>query len=149
MARLVELDPRNAEGARRAAAEAGLRGVEVVTGDAAATRHYVDLAPAQLVVMCGVFGNITDADVQRVLDRCTGLCATGGTLVWTRHRQPPDLVPRICEWLAERGFEQRWLSEPNAGFGVGVHRFAGEPRLLAADESMFTFRGYRALRGTG
>ncbi|MFD5316175.1 class I SAM-dependent methyltransferase [Streptomyces sp. NPDC127098] len=149
VARLVELDPRNAEVVRRAAVEAGLRGVDVVTGDAAATRHYVDLAPARLVLMCGVFGNITDSHIRRVLDHCTALCATGGTLIWTRHRRPPDLVPDICGWLAERGFEQRWLPEPDAGFGVGVHRFTGEPAALPADASMFTFRGYRALRGTG
>ncbi|GAB2888903.1 class I SAM-dependent methyltransferase family protein [Streptomyces mayteni] len=146
VARLVELDPRNADAAREAAAEAGLRGVEVVTGDAAATDHYLGLAPARLVLLCGVFGNITDADIRRTLDHATRLCATGGTLVWTRHRNPPDLVPEICDWLAERGFERRWLSEPDTGFGVGAHRFAGGPGRLTAGERMFTFVGYRALR---
>ncbi|MFK0022875.1 hypothetical protein [Streptomyces sp. NPDC090798] len=59
-ARLVELDGRNAEMAVRAAGAAGLSGVEVVVGDAASTDHHQDLAPADLVLLCGVLGNLTD-----------------------------------------------------------------------------------------
>jgi hypothetical protein len=95
--------------------------------------------------MCGVFGNITDEDVERTVDYCAQLCRAGGTLVWTRHRKPPDLVPQICRWLEARGFGRQWLSEPNAGFGVGVHRFAGDPQRLSLHQRMFTFRGYDVL----
>ena len=55
-ARLVELDPRNTAVARRLAAEAGLTGVEVVTGDASLASQYASLVPAYLVVACGLFG---------------------------------------------------------------------------------------------
>ena len=48
-------------------------------------------------------------------------------MVWTRGRFEPDLVPRICDWFASRGFEQVWVSEPDRGYGVGAHRFAGKP----------------------
>ncbi|MEU0837552.1 hypothetical protein [Streptomyces sp. NPDC005969] len=96
-----------------------------------------------------MFGNITDEDVETTVDFCTGLCRTGGVLIWTRHRKAPDLVPQICQWLEDRGFEQQWLSEPEAGFGVGVHRFAREPRPLAADGRMFTFAGYDVLAQAG
>src|SRR5690348_11527682 len=48
-ARLVELDPALAAAARRAAGEAGLPGVEVVTGDASLTDAYAGLVPAHLV----------------------------------------------------------------------------------------------------
>ncbi|MGP3968477.1 SAM-dependent methyltransferase [Streptomyces sp. 6N223] len=148
-ARLVELDEGNAALARRAGEGAGLRSLEVVVGDAALTRHYAGMVPAELVLACGVFGNITDEDVERTLEHCAQLCARGGTLIWTRHRQPPDLVPRICAWLAERGFEPVWLSDPEAGYGVGVHRFAAEPQPLASDARMFTFVGYDALPSGG
>jgi hypothetical protein len=146
-ARLVEWDPRNAAAARGAAEAAGLERVEVVVGDAALTDQYQGLAPAELVLFCGVFGNITDEDVERSVSACTRLCAHGGTLVWTRHRKPPDLVPRICDWLEQRGFVRRWLSEPDAGFGVGVHRFDGEPGPLPPAERMFHFVGYDILVG--
>ncbi|MFC5815262.1 methyltransferase domain-containing protein [Nonomuraea harbinensis] len=138
-ARLVELDPGNAAIARRAAAAAGLDQVEVVTADAARTDCYEGMAPADLVLACGLFGNLTDEDVRRTVGYCARLCATGGTVIWTRHRTPPDLVPLICEWFGERGFELSWLSDPEAGFGVGAHRFTGRPEPLTPGERMFTF----------
>ena len=58
-ARLVELDPRIAAAARQRAAAAGLSLVDVVTGDAGLAGAYAGLAPADLVLACGVFGNIT------------------------------------------------------------------------------------------
>ncbi|MPZ26740.1 MAG: hypothetical protein GEV12_09835 [Micromonosporaceae bacterium] len=59
--------------------------------------------------------------------------------MWTRHRQPPDLVPQICAWFGECGFELVWLSEKDQGYGVGAHRFAGSPDPLPAGVRMFTF----------
>lgn len=142
-ARLVELDARIAAAATHAAA--GLSGVDVVVGDASITDHYAGMVPATLVLVCGVFGNITDADIRRTVGFCTRLCATGGTVVWTRHRGAPDRVPVICEWFEDSGFERRWVSDPAEEFGVGVHRFTGQPGPLALGERMFTFVGYDAL----
>jgi hypothetical protein len=145
-ARLVELDPRNAAAARQFAADAGLSQVEVVTGDAAQMDAYAGLVPANLVLACGVFGNITDEDVARTIRCCAGLCATGGTAVWTRGRRRPDLIPQICEWFAAEGFELLGVSEPKTKWGVGAHRFAGTPAPLPARERMFTFVGGNVLR---
>ncbi|MET9298377.1 methyltransferase domain-containing protein [Micromonospora aurantiaca] len=147
-ARLVELDPRNTDPARRAAADAGLTGVEVVTGDASLTDRYADLAPADLVLVCGIFGNISDDDVRATVRHCASLCATGGTVLWTRHRREPDLVPVICEWFAEEGFEPVAVNSPADGVGVGAHRFTGTPRPLAPGVRMFTFVGYDVLERT-
>jgi hypothetical protein len=61
--------------------------------------RYVDLAPADLVLMCGIYGNIAPADIEATVAACAGLCARGGTVIWTRGRlNTPggDLVPRIC-----------------------------------------------------
>jgi Putative methyltransferase len=145
-ARLVELDPRNAAAARQLAADAGLTQVEVITGDAAQTDAYAGLVPANLMLACGVFGNITDQDVARTIRCCAGLCATGGTVVWTRGRRKPDLIPQICEWFAAEGFELLGVSEPETKWGVGAHRFAGTSAPLPAGERMFTFVGAEVLR---
>jgi len=138
-ARLVELDPRIAALAERTAGSMGLRGVEVVVGDAGLTRQYLGMVPADLVLLCGVFGNITDQDVERTIAHCPQLCGSGATLIWTRHRRAPDLVPQICRWFEEQGFERQWLSDPEERWGVGVHRFVGQPLPLASNRRMFTF----------
>lgn len=144
-ARLVELDPGNTAVAARTAAD--MPGVEVRTADAACTDHYADLAPADLVLACGLFGNISDDDIRRTVGFCAELCTTGGTVVWTRHRDAPDRVPRICGWFEESGFTREWLSAPDTVFGVGVHRYAGRPKPLRLGETMFTFVGYESLPG--
>lgn len=144
-ARLVELDAHNVAVARQAAEAAGLSRIEVVAGDAALTDHYRDIAPADLVLVCGLFGNISDADVKRTASFCSRLCKTGGILIWTRHRRPPDLVPLICDGLEADGFTRWWLSDPDAGFGIGVHRFAGKPQPVPPGQRLFTFIGYDAM----
>ena len=148
-ARLVELDPHNAAIARAAAADAGLPAVEVVTADAALTDAYAGLIPADIVLACGVFGNITDEDVKRTVGCCAQLCAASGTVAWTRGRWQPDLIPQICRWFAEQEFELLWLSDPGAGFGVGAHRFSGEPRPRLPGQRMFSFVGHDELRRRG
>ncbi len=60
-------------------------------------------------------------------------------VVWTRHREEPDLVPRILEWFAEAGFEPLFVSPKDAGFGVGAHRYAGPARPLTTGRRLFTF----------
>ncbi|HEX3812054.1 MAG TPA: class I SAM-dependent methyltransferase [Mycobacteriales bacterium] len=140
-ARLVELDPRIADVARESVHGAGLRRVEVVTGDAAALDQYLAIAPADLVLLCGIFGNISEADIERTIDLARGLVRTGGTVVWTRGRGDgdADVVPRICRWFEERPFQRLWLSPPDVTWGVGAHRFTGEPTPLPPGTNMFTF----------
>lgn len=148
-ARLVELDPRNTAAARATARAAGLDQVEVVTADASLTDGYRGMAPADLVLICGLFGNITDEDIERTVDACTQFCKPGGTVVWTRGREVPDRFPRICDWFESRAFERLWVSDPEAVFGVGVHRFHGVTRPLAEGTRLFTFIGYDVLHARG
>ncbi|MEU4222990.1 hypothetical protein AB0F17_01740 [Nonomuraea sp. NPDC026600] len=60
-------------------------------------------------------------------------------MIWTRGRDAPDLVPAICEWFEEDGFERVSL-DSDGRYGVGVHRYAGSPRPLEPGVRMFTFR---------
>lgn len=145
-ARLVELDPRNSQAAEQMSKAAGLHQVEVVTADAALTDHYQGMAPADIVLACGLFGNITDEDIKHTIASCRQLCATGGTIIWTRGRTAPDKVPSICDWFREHDFDLRWLSEPDAGFGVGVHRYIGVSCPLTPGVRMFSFIGYDELK---
>jgi hypothetical protein len=145
-ARLVELDPGNADLARQLAADAGLTRVEVVTGDASLTDQYLDLVPANLVLICGVYGNLRLPDIENTVAACTALCATGGTVIWTRGREPePAVAPQICAWYEQAGFEQVWLAAPEEQMCVGAHRHTGATTPLEPGVSMFRFIGYDAL----
>ena len=108
-ARLVELDEldeRNVAVARQAAQAAGLAGVEVLQADAGITDVCVGAIPAQIVMVCGVFGNITASDVQATVAALPSLCAPGALVLWTRHRVPPDLTPAIRSWFGDAGFPE-------------------------------------------
>jgi hypothetical protein len=63
-------------------------------------------------------------------------------VIWTRGRWAPDLLPRICDWFAGRGFDQLWVSDPAEDFGAGAHRFTGTPDPLEPGARMFTFRDH-------
>ena len=70
------------------------------------------ISPTLTSRACGMFGHLTDDDVRRTIGYCAQLCAHGGTVIWTRERGEPDLVPRIRDWFAEDGFEPVWVSDP-------------------------------------
>jgi hypothetical protein len=149
-ARLVELDPGNAEHARELAADAGLTRVEVVTGDASLTDHYLELAPANVVLVCGVYGNLRLPDIENTVAACTALCTTGGTVIWTRGRNPErSVAPQIAARYEQHGFEQVWLAGPEEQMCVGAHRHTGTPTPLTPGVSLFEFIGYDVLYAPG
>ncbi len=133
--RLVELDPELA-GRGRASAWPGL---DYMVGDAALTDAYVGAVPADLVLVCGVFGNITDEDVAATVRAMPSFLAAGGTVIWTRHRESPDLVPTIERWFADAGLARVFGSGPEHRYGVGVHRLVIAPRPLPRGQRLFTF----------
>jgi hypothetical protein len=134
-ARLVELNPALVAFARARATAAGVDGViEVVEGDASLAGSYAGALPADLVLICGVFGNISDADIRSVVGMMPSLCAAGGTVIWTRHRRPPDLTPAIREWFAAAGFvEESYVAPEPYILSVGCHRLAGPPGASSGD----------------
>jgi Putative methyltransferase len=145
-ARLIEYDHRNVEAARQSVSVLGLSGIEVVEADAGTTRAFAGAVPAGIVLACGVFGNITDADVRHTVLECPCLCARGASVIWTRHCKDPDLTPMIRKWFEEAGFEEVSFDNPDGThFGVGVNRLTGEPRPLEPDRRLFTFVGYDQL----
>ena len=138
-ATLIEYDARIAERAR-AHARRVAADVRVRHADAGVTSSYADAVPADLVLLCGIFGNISDADVRRTVASAPALCRPGATVIWTRHRKEPDLTPAIRAWFdAERFEEVDFVAPDHAVWSVGVARFTGEPRVLSPDERLFTF----------
>jgi methyltransferase family protein len=145
-ARLVELDENNTDFARKLALEAGLTQVEVVTGDAALTDHYLGMAPADLVLICGLFVHIVDDDVRQVVRHARGLTKQGGTVIWTHSHGDRDTVSQTCDWFGEEGFDQLFRTGPEVEHAVLEHRSTREPVPLPAGVKLFTFVGIRKLR---
>ena len=138
---LIELNPRIAETARAAAAAAGLTHVRVAVADASSTDSYAGAVPADIVLACGVFGNMSDGDIRHTVSRLPELCAPGATVIWTRGRSPAhDLVPTIQAWFSEAGFNQVRADVP-AGetFSVVSHRLVARPRRLESGVRLFRF----------
>lgn len=137
---LLETDRRNLDRAERFCRDTGLTGVRLLDRDAGRSDSYLDVAPADLVLFCGVFGNITDADVRHLIEFLPALCRPGATLIWTRSRRAPDLTPSIRDWLAAAGFpELSFTAPPGVEGSVGTNRFAGEPAPVRPDQRLFSF----------
>jgi len=138
-ARLVELDPQLAESARLRARELS-SSIDVVNADASNTSAYAGAVPADIVLVCGVFGNITDDDVRNTVEHLRALCAPGATVIWTRGAFAPDLTPTIREWFIDAGFaELGFVAIPDATARVGAHRLVSPPRAFEPDVRLFTF----------
>jgi len=137
---LLESDGRNVAAARTAADAAALPGVTVVQADAGDLAAYVGSVPADLVLMAGVFGNISDDDVQRTVAALPQLCAAGATVIWTRSRRAPDLTTAVRRWLRAADFTEQAFDAPDdVLFSVGVHRFVGLPQSLTPQGKLFQF----------
>ena len=123
---LVEADPTLAAHARAAAAAAGLNRVEVRAGDASRVDSFADALPADVLLLCGIFGNVSVADIRRTVAAAPALCAPGATVIWTRHQRPPDLTPQVRDWFTAAGFEEVTFwgrpAAPMTGVGAAVLR---------------------------
>lgn len=138
---LVESDPRNVELARRRVAAAGLAQVRVRQADAARVRSFADVLPADVLMLCGIFGNVSDADIRRTVLAAPALCASSATVIWTRHRRPPDVTPQIRHWFDRAGFDEVAFDALGSDTltGVGVHRLRQPSSTPPPDEPLFTF----------
>jgi ubiquinone/menaquinone biosynthesis C-methylase UbiE len=142
-ATLVDNHPVIVERARARAAKAGLEGIEVRMGDAGTTSTFLDVVPADVVLLVGVFGNITDADIERTVRASPRLCRPGATVLWTRGRSldAPDISTSIRKWFAESGFVDLAYDElvTEDVKAVGVARYEGAEQPMECAERLFEF----------
>jgi hypothetical protein len=136
-ARLIEYDATNVEAARLRRTAAG---IEVLQADAGDLASYRGAVPADLVLLAGVLGNISDGDVRATIEALPCLCAPRATVIWTRTRRAPDLTPAIRGWFADNSFTEQAFDAPDdVLWSVGVHRFTGRPRPLPPAGRIFRF----------
>ena len=141
-ATLVEQHPTLVATARAAASELGLRRVRCEQGDAGLGHWYVAARPVEVLVACGVFGNVDDEDLRRAIGAFASVVGVGGHVIWTRHRRPPDLTPAIRRWLSESGFDEVTFTQvADSLSSVGRHRRSPRPVPSSMPERLFAFVG--------
>lgn len=142
--RIVELDPRNTDMARKALTRIVGDRIEVVTGDAGQADAYLGAAPAEILLVVGLLGNIADADAERTIRLLPGFAAPGAYVVWSRGAREAvaDLNPTIRRWFAEAGFTELEHTYIDGSQGLGFHRFDGTPAPFPAGEKLFEFVGW-------
>jgi hypothetical protein len=145
---LVEVLPELVERARSAAAEVAAD-VEVVAADAGCSETYLGLAtvPADVVLLVGVLGNISDADVATTVAAMPRLCAPGATLLWSRGRSlqgADDFVTPVRKAFGAAGYTEISIQSfdvEDDRTALGVVRFDGPPKPLVPGHTWFTFVG--------
>jgi hypothetical protein len=110
--------------------------------DASAVTSFGDALPADVLLLCGIFGNVSAEDIRRTVGAAPAMCKPGATVIWTRHRRPPDLTPQIRAWFAEGGFDELAFDALGTGTltGVGVNRLGLASTARLPDQPLFTFR---------
>jgi len=139
--RVIESDHELALRARRRLDDAGAHSVDVVEGDAGLVGALDGLGPIGVMLACGVFGNVALDDVAVTIAAFAGLLATGGDVVWTRHRGAPDATPKIRSMFDRAGFDEvRFAPVDGTLAAVGHHRL-GRRRRARLPVRMFEFAG--------
>jgi hypothetical protein len=138
---LVEASAELADAAHASARAAGLARVTLRVADAGLRVSYADVLPVDLLLLCGIFGNVSAPDIHRSISSTPRMLRPGGVVIWTRGRlEGDDLRPTLRRWFVEAGFEEVAYDGEPEPYGVGVARWA---RPTQADgelpERLFTF----------
>lgn len=142
---LLEVDPVIAQSARDSAAAAGLAGVEVRTVDAGYSDAYLGAAPADVVLLVGILGNLSDADVARTVAFAPQLCRPDATLLWSRGldsgHDSNDALRSAFEAVgfAELAYAVGPGDPDRTRPALGVVRYEGPTVDLLSGRRVFTF----------
>jgi hypothetical protein len=146
---LVELDERNVEATRQRVAAASLPGITVKAADAGITDVYQGTVPANLILACGVFGSLTDEDIDRTVGLLPALSSPNAQVVWTANQAAPGLWDTALGAFDRHGFREVWTTSRAEELGVGRHRLTREPEPFEAGKQMFSFADEDTLIRTG
>lgn len=144
-ARLVEINSNLVERGRATIESLGLaKQIEIINGDATLATNYVGAVPADIVIVCGVFGNLAqEAELNRLLDNLSFLSKPGAFVIWTRgHSNGIPFSDNVRKILSASGFEEvNFKLTVTGDMGVGLHRYLGENLATPKEQKLFVFSG--------
>ena len=97
--------------------------------------------PADVILACGVFGNISEADIEFTVKHLSTLASPGAVVIWTRGVFGSlDVTSRIGRWFEEAGFEEVAFDAPHDyHYRVGVNRLVRAPAPFDLGINLFQF----------
>ena len=138
---LVELDEILAARAVRAASIRDLDHVEVRCRDAGAVDSFRDVLPVDVLLLCGIFGNIDHAAVRDVVQNVPYLVKPGGYVIWTRGGSAPDRRAEIRAWFVSAGITELSFDGDPEPYGVGVNQVSyGGNSAASLPQTLFSFQ---------
>jgi ubiquinone/menaquinone biosynthesis C-methylase UbiE len=137
---LVEINDEIANHAKELINTEHIQNIQVVIADAANSSLYKNVIPADLILLCGVFGNISIEDVQNIIENLHMFCKSGTKVIWTRNRRAPDVTPKIRELFTNNSFaELKFISPSDNTYAVGLNIFKGDTKAFNPELKLFTF----------
>lgn len=136
--RLIEIDPTLAQRARIAAPAA----IEVACRDAGQSEAYEGAVPADLVLCCGVLGNVSDNDIVTTINSWPMLCVPEATVIWTRGARGSgtDRREEVRQWVKLAGFKEIAFDGAPETYGVGVAKMARDNEPYRPGVRFFRFQ---------
>ena len=138
---LLEIDPVLAARARQQAADLHPRiRVDVRVADAGDPAAYFGAVPADVVLLVGIFGNISNADIARTIAAAPAMCRPDAIVLWSRGRHGGDRTDEIRRRFGTAGFAEIGVDtlDREGHPTVGTMRFVGEPEPMPSHR-LFTF----------
>lgn len=115
--------------------------LKVTNADAGDTGEFRSALPIDLLLLCGIFGNIADEDIQKTIAAVPAICRSGATVIWTRHRREPDITPKIRGWFDAAGCNSTKFVSPGVNsFAIGCERRMAITDETQLPERLFVFR---------
>ena len=109
--------------------------------DAGDSDAYIGAVPADLVLLVGIMGNISDQDVQTLITATPQFCRPGAHVVWSRGRDRNDINDNARAWFADAGFTELDYAALETGSrpALGLTSYGGERVDLEPGQRLFTF----------
>jgi hypothetical protein len=139
----VENNPHSLAAGRDHARRAGLAdAIHFLQADATTFATYCDLTPADVVLLCGVWGHVPPHQRPALVRACQSLCKPSGVVIWTRGvRQGTERFEAIRALFANPLWEEiRAIISPDAKWAVATHRYLGPPTPLPLAGQIFQFQ---------
>ena len=146
-ASLVELDGHSVAAGISQAAQAGLSSaIHFLNADATVFQTYASLPPADIVLLCGVWGHVPADERLPLVRGVASLCKPGGKVIWTRGvSQGLIRFDEIRSVFARAAWEMVRVSiTSDKKWAVATCRYCGLSSELPATGRLFHFR-----RGAG